>query len=47
MDILKYYSIPTVSLALNRALSERVVAPRAAVVRFPHGAPFGEPGEAS
>ena len=39
------HGIATVCLSINRSVSERVVAPRTAFVRFPHGASFGEPGQ--
>ena len=32
------------SLSINRDISEKIPAPRTLYVRFPHGAPFGEPG---
>ena len=32
------------SLSINREISEKIGAPRTVFVRFPHGAPFGEPG---
>jgi hypothetical protein len=35
--------IPTVSLSINRQISEKILAPRAAFVKFPRGASFGEP----
>lgn len=38
------YGICTVSLSINRPMSERVGCPRAVFVKFPHGAALGEPG---
>ena len=32
------------SLSINLEISEKIGAPRTVFVRFPHGAPFGEPG---
>ncbi|MBI3893072.1 MAG: hypothetical protein HY303_16260 [Candidatus Wallbacteria bacterium] len=36
--------IPTVSVSINRTLTERVRPPRAFFLRWPFGHPFGEPG---
>jgi len=41
--VVETYGIPTVCLSINRAISERIGAPRSVFVRFPHGASFGEP----
>jgi len=41
--VLEANGIPTVSLSINRQISEKLLAPRAAFVKFPHGASFGEP----
>jgi D-proline reductase (dithiol) PrdB len=41
--VLEAKGIPTVSLSINRPISEKLLAPRAAFVKFPHGASFGEP----
>ena len=42
--VVESYGIPTVSLSINREWSEKIPAPRTAFVKFPYGAPFGEPG---
>jgi len=34
----------TVALSLNREISEKILAPRTLYLRFPYGAPLGEPG---
>lgn len=39
--------IPTVSLSVNRGYSERVRAPRAALIRYPYGSVFGRPFDAA
>ena len=41
--VIEASGIPTVSLSINRGVSENIRAPRAAFVRFPHGAALGEP----
>ncbi len=41
--VLEGNDIPTVSLSINRQISEKILAPRSAFVKFPHGAAFGEP----
>ena len=41
--VIESYGIPTISLSINRSFSEKVPAPRSAFVKFPYGAPFGEP----
>ncbi len=38
------HGIPTVCLSINRAITERIAAPRSVFVKFPHGAAMGEPG---
>jgi len=38
------YGISTVALSLNREITEKVKAPRSLSLRFPYGAPLGEPG---
>jgi hypothetical protein len=45
-NVIESYGIPTVCLSINREMSESVRAPRAGFVKFPYGAPFGEPGAA-
>ena len=37
------YQISTVSLSINRAISQRIGCPRTVFVKFPHVASFGEP----
>ena len=32
------------NLSINLPISQKIGAPRTVFVRFPHGAPFGEPG---
>jgi len=39
--------IPTVNLSINLDISRKVPAPRTVFVRYPHGAPFGVPGDAT
>ncbi len=39
------YGIATVNLSINLDISRKVVAPRTVFVRYPHGAPFGVPGD--
>lgn len=41
--MLEQQGIVTVNLSINRDISARVPAPRTVFVRYPHGAPFGEP----
>ena len=43
--VLEQGGIPTVTLSVNRAYSEKVRAPRCAYVRFPYGSVFGGPGD--
>ncbi len=42
--VVESYGISTVSLSLNRELSEKIGAPRTLYLRYPYGAPLGEPG---
>lgn len=42
--VVESYGISTVALSLNREISEKIRAPRALYLRFPYGAPLGEPG---
>jgi hypothetical protein len=42
--VVESYGIPTVALSINRSFSEKIPAPRTAFIKFPYGAPFGEPG---
>ncbi|MEW6554132.1 MAG: hypothetical protein AB1384_07585 [Actinomycetota bacterium] len=42
--VVESYGICTVSLSLNRELSEMIGAPRTLYLRYPYGAPLGEPG---
>ena len=35
------------NLSINRGISEKIRAPRTLFVHFPHGASFGEPGNAN
>ena len=35
--------VPTIALSINLSFSEKVPAPRNGYVKFPYGAPFGEP----
>jgi hypothetical protein len=44
-NVIESYGIPTICLSINREMSEAVRAPRAGFVKFPYGAPFGEPGQ--
>ena len=39
------YGIATVNLSINLEISRQVRAPRTVFVRYPHGAPFGVPGD--
>ena len=41
--VLEALGIPTVSLSINRAFSEKIKTARTAFVKYPYGAPFGEP----
>jgi D-proline reductase (dithiol) PrdB len=43
--VLEEHGIVTVNLSINLELSRRVRAPRTVFVRYPHGAPFGVPGD--
>jgi D-proline reductase (dithiol) PrdB len=42
--VVESYGISTVALSLNRGLSEKIGAPRTLYLRYPYGAPLGEPG---
>ena len=42
--VLESYGMSTVTLSLNREISEKVKAPRSLYLRFPYGAALGEPG---
>jgi hypothetical protein len=42
--VVESYGISTVALSLNRELSEKISAPRTLYLRYPYGAPLGEPG---
>lgn len=42
--IVESYGISTVALSLNREISGKIRAPRTLYLRFPYGAPLGEPG---
>ena len=42
--VVESYGISTVALYLNRELSEKIGAPRTLYLRYPYGAPLGEPG---
>lgn len=42
--VVESYGISTVALSLNRELSEKIGAPRTLYLRYPYGAPLGEPG---
>ncbi|MDI6832167.1 MAG: hypothetical protein QME88_12670 [Actinomycetota bacterium] len=42
--VLESYGMCTVALSLNRELSEKIGAPRTLYLRYPYGAPLGEPG---
>ncbi len=42
--VVESHGISTVSLSLNRELSEKIGAPRTLYLRYPYGAPLGEPG---
>ena len=37
--------IVTVNLSINLDISRKIPAPRTVFVRYPHGAPFGVPGD--
>ena len=41
--MLESHGITTVNLSINLEISEKIGAPRTVFVRYPHGAPFGEP----
>jgi hypothetical protein len=43
--VVESYGISTVALSLNRELSEKIGAPRTLYLRYPYGAPLGEPGD--
>ena len=45
--VIEEHGIPTVSLSINREWSAKVPSPRTGYVKFPYGAPFGEPGNAN
>jgi D-proline reductase (dithiol) PrdB len=42
--VVESYGICTVTLSLNREISRKVESPRCLYLRFPYGAPLGEPG---
>lgn len=42
--VVESYGMSTVALSLNREISEKILAPRTLYLRFPYGAPLGEPG---
>jgi D-proline reductase (dithiol) PrdB len=41
--VLESHGLTTVNLSINLDISRKINAPRTVFVRFPHGAPFGEP----
>jgi hypothetical protein len=41
--VLESHGITTVNLSINLEISQKIGAPRTVFVRYPHGAPFGEP----
>ncbi len=43
--VVESYGISTVALSLNREISEKIGAPRTLYLRYPYGAPLGEPGD--
>ena len=45
--VIESCGISTVALSLNRELSEKIGAPRTLYLRYPYGAPLGEPGNVS
>jgi D-proline reductase (dithiol) PrdB len=40
---IEHYGIPTVSLSIQRELTEKTRPPRALFLRWPYGHPLGEP----
>ena len=44
-SVVESFGIATVGLSLNREVSEKVGAPRTLYLRYPYGAPLGEPGD--
>ena len=42
-NVVESYGVPTVSLSINRTFSEKIPTSRAGFLKFPYGAPFGEP----
>ncbi len=42
--VVEGYGVSTVALSLNREITEKIKAPRSLYLRFPYGAPLGEPG---
>ena len=45
--VVEFYGIPTISLSINRSFAEKIPSPRNGFIKFPYGAPFGEPGHAN
>lgn len=43
--VVESYGMCTVALSLNREISEKIGAPRTLYLRYPYGAPLGEPGD--
>lgn len=43
--VVESYGIATVGLSLNREISEKVRGPRTLYLRYPYGAPLGEPAD--
>jgi hypothetical protein len=43
--VLESHGLTTVNLSINLEISQKIGAPRTVFVRYPHGAPFGEPNE--
>lgn len=43
--MLEGHGIPTVCLSINAAWSRKVPGPRNVLLKYPYGAPFGEPGQ--
>ena len=43
--MIEEHGIPTVNLSINVEISRMVPSPRTVFVAYPHGAPFGVPGD--
>lgn len=43
-SVIESHGIATAGLSLNREVSQKVGAPRTLYLRYPYGAPLGEPG---